>query len=439
MRAGYHGSASGATDHQAAFCLGERPATALWVHHRSQGAAWVTDGEGRGAGKYDDLSQERLIALLEKRDREKKLGLVWERDEIVPDSRKAETAFVAATPVPTLHERAAPWRNLVIEGDNYDALRWLRMTYAGRIKCIYVDPPYNTGNKDWVYNDRYFSNEDRWRHSTWLEFLYERFSLARDLLTQDGVLLVSINDENRAKLELLLDEVMPGMRVGSLVWRTRVGGNEGGQAFLSDNHEHILVYGNPRFRFGGTEKSYDMYKYIDDEGQSYRISDMTVAVAFDDKRAGNGYYPLHDPTTDIYYPANPDRVWAFTQKAKGGPAARLKIKTIEEWIALGRIAFPENPRTVLYSTREELTEAIASRNVPLSNGQPMIREGLPASTSGSAAASVTELLVSNVTRRTCAAPLSRFPHGSSQKAKLTHKWTELKPSYRAQTTQVRAR
>ena len=116
---------------------------------------------------------------------------------------------------------------MVIEEGNFDALRWLRMTHAGRVKCINIDPPYNTGNKDWVYNDDYVDRGDRYRQSTWLEFVFRRLTLARDLLAEDGVLLVSINDDQRAKLELLLDEALPGMRVGSFVWRTRKGGNEG--------------------------------------------------------------------------------------------------------------------------------------------------------------------------------------------------------------------
>ena len=82
---------------------------------------------------------------------------------------------------------------------------------------------------------------DRWRHSQWLEFLYRRLMLAKDLLTQDGVIMVSINDENRARLELLMDEVFLGRRVGSFVWRVRSGGNDTKGALLSDNHEHVLV------------------------------------------------------------------------------------------------------------------------------------------------------------------------------------------------------
>lgn len=83
--------------------------------------------------KYDDLSREQLIALLEKRDRTKKLGLVWERDEIEADNA-VDANFISATVIPELSDKVAPWRNMVIEGDNYDALRWLRMTMAGQVK-----------------------------------------------------------------------------------------------------------------------------------------------------------------------------------------------------------------------------------------------------------------------------------------------------------------
>jgi adenine-specific DNA-methyltransferase len=277
-----------------------------------------------------------------------------------------------------LHERAAPWKNLIIEGDNFDALRWLRMTWAGRIKCIYVDPPYNTGNKDWVYNDRFFSADDRWRHSTWLEFLYRRFTLARDLLTEDGALLVSINDENRAKLELMLDEIMPGKRLGSFVWRTRVGGNEGGESFLSDNHEHVLAYGNKGFRFGGTEKSFEKYSNADcDPRGDWRPDNLTVSVAYTDKRAGQAFYPLHDESRDVWYPCNPDAVWRFGSKAKSKPGTRVKTKWMEQWIATGQILFPTEDKTIRWESFDELITAIRSGNVPTSGPSLLLREGLP--------------------------------------------------------------
>jgi adenine specific DNA methylase Mod len=98
---------------------------------------------------YDHLTKEQLIALLQRREREASYGLVWERDEIEPD-KHVNDDFVALDLDRSLSCGAGPWENLIIEGDNFDALRYLRMTHAGKVKCIYIDPPYNTGNRDFV-------------------------------------------------------------------------------------------------------------------------------------------------------------------------------------------------------------------------------------------------------------------------------------------------
>ena len=157
----------------------------------------------------EGLSAPQLRRLLTEHLTKQKLGLYWEASAIERDA-----ALNANIVLPRLVEKdshnlsqvAGPGTpNLVIEGDNYDSLRLLKSTHAGKVRVIYIDPPYNTGNKDWVYNDRYVGANDRWRHSQWLEFLYRRLTLAKDLLTQDGVIMVSINDENRARLELLMD------------------------------------------------------------------------------------------------------------------------------------------------------------------------------------------------------------------------------------------
>lgn len=328
-------------------------------------------------GKYDDLNKDQLIQLLEKHDRTKRLGLVWERDEIDAD-KALDHDFIVAQIDDALSDKPAPWKNLVIEADNYDALRWLRMTHRGRVKCIYIDPPYNTGNKDWVYNDRYMSADDRYPQSTWLEFLYRRLTLARDLLAEDGVILVSINDEQRALLELMMEEVLTGMRLGSLTWRTRTGGNEGKEAFLSDNHEHILVFGKPGFRFCGTEKSFSIYSNPDNDPRGdWTKGDLTVSVGFRDPRAGKGFYPLHDPEMNIFYPCNPDAVWRYASKALSGDSGRIKTKFMEEWITLGQIVFPSEQETRVWNTRQELDQAIEDGDVPKSGRSPVLRKDLP--------------------------------------------------------------
>jgi adenine-specific DNA-methyltransferase len=311
--------------------------------------------------QYDHLNREQLLQLLRQRERQKKLGLVWERNEIERD-RAIDDHFIALTPAPELCDGAAPWPNLVIEGDNFDALRWLRMTLRGRVKCILIDPPYNTGNKDWVYNDHYIDKEDAWRHSTWLEFLYQRLAIARDLLASDGVLLVTINDDNRARLDLLLEEVLPGMRVGSLVWRTR--DTTAAKANnLSDVHEHILVYAGPGFQLAGSEKDRHKYKNPDGDPRGDWNTDP-LTLAFSAKDRANLYYPLHNPSTDVWYPCDRDRVWAFASKSRLKPGQKTRSLPMEDQIADNLIVWPRDERIVVWESLDAVKAAVESGDVP---------------------------------------------------------------------------
>ncbi len=331
------------------------------------------------SNRYSELTRDELIRLLERRDAMQGYGLRWEREGIEPD-RAVNDDYVVLDLDPGLSTKpneAGGWRNLVIEGDNWDALRVLRLTHAGRIRCILIDPPYNTGNKDFAYNDSFIGKDDRYRHSLWLEFLYKRLLLARDLLADDGVILVCINDENRARLDMLMEQVLPGMRIGSFVWKTRIGSNDTKGAFLSSDHEHILIYGNSNFRFGGSKKSFGMYSNTDNDPKGdWRISDLTKSHSY--KERLNAFYPLQDPETKIWYPCNPLRVWAFASKARTKPGAKLQSKAMEDWIAEGRIIFPKNNRVETWHTRESLLAAIEAGDVPRSGGGlPLLRADLP--------------------------------------------------------------
>ncbi len=330
----------------------------------------------------EHLSAAQLRRLLTEHLTKQKLGLYWESSAIARDA-----ALNADIVLPRLVEDAAYSHglaersgagtpNLVIEGDNFDALRLLKSTHAGKIRVIYIDPPYNTGNKDWVYNDKFVGANDRWRHSQWLEFLYQRLLLARDLLTQDGVIMVSINDENRARLELLMDEVFPGRRLGSMVWRTRQGSNDAKGSFLSEDHEHVLAYGNSEFRFKGFEKSYGMYGNADNDPRGdWRSSDLTKA--HDYKQRPNTFYPIQDPKTKICYPANPDAVWRYSSRTRLKEGQKLETKTMEEFIELGQILFPKEQRVEVWETMDELLNAIDAGQVPKSGKSPMLRRDLP--------------------------------------------------------------
>ena len=328
----------------------------------------------------DGLSAPQLRRLLTEHLTKQKLGLYWEASAIERDE-----ALNANIVLPRLVEESSHnlnavaglgTPNLIIEGDNYDSLRLLKSTHAGKVRVIYIDPPYNTGNKDWVYNDRYVGVNDRWRHSQWLEFLYRRLTLAKDLLTQDGVIMVSINDENRARLELLMDEVFPGRRLGTITWRTRQGSNADQQCFLSLDHEHILVYGNSGFKFNGFEKSYEMYGNVDNDPRGdWRIGDITLGFSY--KERPNLYYPLTDPETGITYPCSPESVWRYATETRLKEGQQLQAKSMEEFIALGQIIFPKNPRPKKWDSMTDLLAAIDAGEVPKGGKSLLLRRDLP--------------------------------------------------------------
>lgn len=316
------------------------------------------------------MNEHELRRLLLEQHSRQKMGLYWEHSAIERDKAlNADVVLPRLVPALSHPGSGAPYQNLVIEGDNFDSLRLLRATHTGKVRVIYIDPPYNTGNKDWVYNDRFVGANDRWRHSQWLEFLYQRLVLARDLLTPDGVILVSINDENRARLELLMDEVFRGRRVGSFVWRTRTGGNDAKGAFFSDNHEHVMVYGNSEFKFSGDEKSYSIYKH-EEAGRVFYLSDLTKA--HDYKVRPNTYYPVYDPACDIWYPCNPGRVWAYASKSRVKKDQRLRGDTMEEMIEQGQVWFPPDQTVAIFETMDDLLAAIDAKNIPFSGNTPLL-------------------------------------------------------------------
>lgn len=325
----------------------------------------------------DALTETELRNLLIQYKTEQKLGLYWERNQIEHDKAvNSDAVFLQlaeehGTP---LSVGDAPYRNLIIEGDNFDALRCLRATHTNKIRVMYIDPPYNTGNKDWVYNDRYVNKDDRYKASMWLEFLYRRLLLARDLLSSDGVILVSINDENRAKLELLMDKVFVGMRIGSFVWRSRTGGNDTKGAFFSTNHEYVLVYGREKFSFSGDEKSYSIYKH-EEAGRLFYLSDLTKAHDF--KERPNTYYPIHNPVNDVWYPCNPNRVWAYASKHKVKQEQKLRGNTIEDLIEQGQVWFPPDQKIACFDSQDELLSAIDAQDIPFSGSTPLLTRDTP--------------------------------------------------------------
>ena len=197
--------------------------------------------------KYDNFSREELIELLQKQDKElarKKYGLVWdsekEPEQVVLDCAKKLPILknIAEKDIKTNDGDY----NIMIEGDNYHALQVLNYTHKGKIDVIYIDPPYNTGNKDFIYNDKYVDKEDGYRHSKWLNFMEKRLELAKELLKDKGVMFISIDEHEFANLKLLCDKIFNEHNVECIIWRKN--GKQGNTKKIQRikfTHEYIII------------------------------------------------------------------------------------------------------------------------------------------------------------------------------------------------------
>lgn len=159
--------------------------------------------------KIEGLTAEERSDLLKLLREHKKYGLVWEdKPEAVEERLREELPVLREEKSRAIVSDAPDAPNhILIEGDNLEALTALTYTHEGKIDVIYIDPPYNTGNKDFVYNDSYVDSEDEYRHSKWLSFMAKRLRIAKRLLSDKGVIFISIDDNEQANLKLLCDEV----------------------------------------------------------------------------------------------------------------------------------------------------------------------------------------------------------------------------------------
>ena len=203
--------------------------------------------------------------------------------------------------------------NLLVQGDNLEALRALLPYYAGRVKCIYIDPPYNTGNEGWVYNDRVNSPEIReWlgkvvggeaddlcRHSKWLCMMYPRLRLLRDFLREDGVIFISIDDNEQHHLRMLMDEIFGANNFYAMInWTARVKPMNAGVAKykFQKSEEYILVYGKISMQkhepFNVKENAPKKYPCTDKEGNVYREAEVQQRKNIGIKRSDRMVFPI---------------------------------------------------------------------------------------------------------------------------------------------------
>ena len=189
-----------------------------------------------------DKERSVLLGLLREN---KTYGLVWEdKPEDVEERLRDELPILTEVPeyAITSEDKDAP-NHILIEGDNLEALATLAYTHEGKIDIIYIDPPYNTGNKDFRYNDSYVDKEDSYRHSKWLSFMSRRLKIAKKLLSDRGVIFISIDDNEQAQLKLLCDEVFGNKNfVADLIWSNQEGGGSSDSKLFRIKHEHIIVF-----------------------------------------------------------------------------------------------------------------------------------------------------------------------------------------------------
>ena len=313
------------------------------------------DGAMRSTIDFDLLRQELSYDLVE--GPQERYRLDW------PGKREAlatANAPIRKTLRPCKEESVnfETTKNLYIEGDNLDALKLLQETYLGKIKMIYIDPPYNTGN-DFIYDDNFsisreeyealaggrdqegnaMFDEEKWKqnssssgrfHSEWLSMIYPRLKLARNLLKEDGVIFISIDDNEAHNIKRLCDEVFgSSCFMGNLVWKRRVSSSLA-HNYLSTDHEYVFVYSKTdSVRLNGTKKTGERYSNPDKDPRGPWIAD-NLTVGMNASMRPNQAYDLIDPITGNIYPFNPNRVWAFI------PSSMAKM--IQE----GRILFPKD-------------------------------------------------------------------------------------------------
>lgn len=195
----------------------------------------------------EGLTPEERTALLGLLAESKPYGLVWEdKPEDVEERLRNELPVLRELPERALisPDPEAP-NHILIEGDNIEALSTLAYTHEGKIDVIYIDPPYNTGNKDFVYNDSYVEKEDPYRHSKWLSFMSKRLRIARKLLSENGVMFISIGSDEIAQLTSLCDEIFGAQNQIAIVSRVQKKGNGKGTHF-SPAVDYVLAYANDK-------------------------------------------------------------------------------------------------------------------------------------------------------------------------------------------------
>jgi adenine-specific DNA-methyltransferase len=255
-------------------------------------------------------------------------------------------------------------QNLVLKGDNLDSLKILKSHYSGKIKCIYIDPPYNTTSDEFVYPDKFdkeeaevlglanlsesdfarmdFSFKSKKSHNGWLAFMYPRLLLARDLLSKEGVIFISIDDNEQANLKLLCDDVFGEENlVSEFIWTGKSGSED--DSHIRNNKEYLLCYAKNigDFEVGLDEKKEEKFNLFDEQKNDYYKRQLLRKWGDNSRREDrpNLYYPIKDNQGNDFYPTLPngdEGCWRWSKE------------TMQKAIDENRIEFSSNVKKEAY-------------------------------------------------------------------------------------------
>ena len=275
----------------------------------------------------DDDSVLIALSEIETELNAKKYGLVWEEhEEAVDVMMKNNIPVFTECKDWEINATDSDTYNFLLEGDNLHSLYLLEKTHKGCVDVIYIDPPYNTKNKDFTYDDCKIGEDDGYRHSKWISFMAERLRIAEKLLSPKGCIFISIDDNEQAALKLLCDEVFGEEHFVALIpWRKRTAKSDVPFG-ISQDCESILCYANNLFKAAIKGKERKYYETPDFPERQWRFHDLTTQRTIEERPNSN--YTMINPKTGEKFPVNPLRCWAIT------------IDTFQQYYDENRVIFP---------------------------------------------------------------------------------------------------
>ncbi|RRD63196.1 site-specific DNA-methyltransferase [Fretibacterium sp. OH1220_COT-178] len=273
--------------------------------------------------EHTDDESIRAFTEIENHLRDKKYGLVWEEHSERVDEMLEENIPIFTEDADKKITAAADGvYNFILEGDNLQSLYLLEKTHKGLIDVIYIDPPYNRGKDDFVYDDDFIDRNDTFRHSKWISFMTKRLAIARELLSEKGLIFISIDDNEVASLKMIMDEIFgENLFINMFVWQRNSSGKTEKDKFTI-NTEYLLLYArSDKFVLNSVYKP---------------LADSSVKMYNKDDKDGRGKYATVSlqkprdpgPETTYDYVDNTGKVWPCPPK--GWRMTYAKIKALED-------------------------------------------------------------------------------------------------------------